>query len=267
MEIYVAICRPLISQRYFTAHRTNLWILGLWLVTLVYCAPWLYLTDVRPDPDLPTIQLCDFRTSTRHFTRYYFLADLVLFYLIPLIVAVVVYTKIGRVLHRADQGTLMRATGADEERAEKSIDDTENSSSHQRHIPQDQIAAGASLLSSNPVTPSTCQTISPEINKEDRHHQRDKKTSRDRAKSRAHVRTVRMLAKWRRTSWMLIVRSVHCLDKRTTKWRTLAADKIVDVRYLQRINWSNLFLEWRTCSLLLAARVRHLAKGLVKFVC
>ncbi|GAV02906.1 hypothetical protein RvY_13410-2 [Ramazzottius varieornatus] len=191
VEIYIAICRPLISQRYFTAHRTNLWILALWLVTLVYCAPWLYLTDVRPDPDIPTIQLCDFRTSTRHFTRYYFLVDLVLFYLIPLIVAIVVYTKIGSVLHRADQGTLMRATGADEERADKSIDDTENSSSLRRQIPQDQIAAGAALSSSNSVTPSTCQTISPEINEEDRHQQRDKKTSRDRAKSRAHI--LRML--------------------------------------------------------------------------
>lgn len=82
---------------------------------MVYCSPWLGLTEVRADEYTPGREQCEFRLSKELYIIV-FGADLVLFYLVPLTVAVVVYTKIGNILYRSikvlrqEDGSVSRTT-------------------------------------------------------------------------------------------------------------------------------------------------------------
>ncbi|OQV19314.1 putative Thyrotropin-releasing hormone receptor [Hypsibius exemplaris] len=98
VEIYIAICRPLISQRFCTIKRSNRIILGLWMFAVCYCAPWLGLTELKQDSS--GRPQCDFRLSKEQYF-YYFTADLALFYITPLVVALIIYSKIIAVLQKS----------------------------------------------------------------------------------------------------------------------------------------------------------------------
>ncbi|XP_055339429.1 thyrotropin-releasing hormone receptor-like isoform X2 [Paramacrobiotus metropolitanus] len=100
VEMYVAICRPLTAQKYCTMPRTNQIIMGIWLFAVLYCCPWLGLTEVRTDLHLPDRKQCDFRLSKEQYF-YYFAADLCLFYIAPLLIAAVIYTRIVIVLYKS----------------------------------------------------------------------------------------------------------------------------------------------------------------------
>ena len=158
--------------------------MAIWIFTLLYCCPWLYLTDVRPDLD--DIQQCDFRPATRHFIRYYFLTDFVLFYLIPLLTAVVIYTKIGGVLQRNAQATTEELV----ERVEQSLSH-EASSSSMREFPQGQntiVGLSAIQPTSNVTLPAFQELlrITEEVSSKE---QQINDNARERARSRAHVGT------------------------------------------------------------------------------
>ncbi|OQV16168.1 putative Thyrotropin-releasing hormone receptor [Hypsibius exemplaris] len=100
IERYIAICRPLLAQTLCTQDRTRKVIKLMWLFTILYCSPWFGLTEVRSDELHPETEQCEFRLSKELYIIV-FGADLILFYLVPLTVAVVVYWKIGGILYRS----------------------------------------------------------------------------------------------------------------------------------------------------------------------
>lgn len=102
VERYIAICHPMRAQTLCTISRARRIISCLWVFGLVYCAPWLGLTTVRERTfaDGTTIEQCDFRLERRHYLTYY-VADLVIFYVIPLMLTCILYGLIARILYRS----------------------------------------------------------------------------------------------------------------------------------------------------------------------
>ncbi|XP_055348498.1 thyrotropin-releasing hormone receptor-like [Paramacrobiotus metropolitanus] len=93
VERYLATCHPFHARFLCTVSRTKRVICGVWTVALVYCAPWLGLTEVKQDEFNPLIEQCGFRLSADVYLIV-FMADLVLFYILPLMAVIILYTKI-----------------------------------------------------------------------------------------------------------------------------------------------------------------------------
>ncbi|XP_055336456.1 thyrotropin-releasing hormone receptor-like isoform X2 [Paramacrobiotus metropolitanus] len=100
MERYIAVMHPLKAQKVCTVERANKVIVAVWIFAVLYCSPWLGLTQItRPYPDKPDLPICDFRLSKDQYV-YFFSADLLLFYILPLIVCAFVYIRIWYVFRR-----------------------------------------------------------------------------------------------------------------------------------------------------------------------
>ncbi|OQV15382.1 putative Thyrotropin-releasing hormone receptor [Hypsibius exemplaris] len=93
IERYIAVMRPMLSQRVCTVGRAKKVIIGVWIFSILYCAPWLGLTQVKHEADNPSVEICDFRISADQYF-YFFTTDLVLFYVAPLLISAVVYSLI-----------------------------------------------------------------------------------------------------------------------------------------------------------------------------
>lgn len=89
----MAICRPFLAYRLCTMARTKKIIIGVWIMSVIYCCPWLALTKVRTTEDVPDSEECSFRLSPDQY-KAFFLSDLFVFYLVPLVSALIVYAKI-----------------------------------------------------------------------------------------------------------------------------------------------------------------------------
>jgi len=107
------------AQTMCTIRRAKRIIAGLWLTGIVYCSPWLYLTKTETihftdDPQTPDIWRCGFRLD-RHQYRAYYMADLGVFYIIPLVLTLVLYGFIARMLYavkapRGTRGSIVRGS-------------------------------------------------------------------------------------------------------------------------------------------------------------
>ncbi|RWS23082.1 thyrotropin-releasing hormone receptor-like protein, partial [Leptotrombidium deliense] len=99
IERYIAICHPMKAQKMCTVHRAKRIIIGVWIFALIYCSPWLFLTKVEPIyyKGYDDIETCTFALSRKHYLGYFF-ADLVLFYVFPLILSCILYGLIARIL-------------------------------------------------------------------------------------------------------------------------------------------------------------------------
>ena len=47
VERYIAICHPIKSKFICRVSRAKKIIIGCWLFAIIYCSPWLYLTNVK----------------------------------------------------------------------------------------------------------------------------------------------------------------------------------------------------------------------------
>ncbi|XP_055348735.1 thyrotropin-releasing hormone receptor-like [Paramacrobiotus metropolitanus] len=92
LERYIAICRPLFARKVCTVERTRRIILSLWIAAAVYCSPWLGLTEVKTIENTDR-EICDFRLTQSYYI-FIFGADLIIFYFVPLMAAVIIYIKI-----------------------------------------------------------------------------------------------------------------------------------------------------------------------------
>ncbi|XP_074645386.1 thyrotropin-releasing hormone receptor-like [Tubulanus polymorphus] len=99
IERYIAICHPMKAQTMCTVKRAKRIIACLWIFGLLYNAAWLGLTTIehREYPDGQIIDICTFKLHREDYTTIY-MADLVIFYVIPLILTCVLYGLIGRIL-------------------------------------------------------------------------------------------------------------------------------------------------------------------------
>ena len=100
VERYIAICHPMKAQTLCTVSRAKRIIAGLWVFGVVYCAPWIALTTVKTKSfdDGTIIATCDFKLERSYYLTY-FMADLVIFYIAPLLLTCILYGLIARILY------------------------------------------------------------------------------------------------------------------------------------------------------------------------
>ncbi|XP_076334640.1 thyrotropin-releasing hormone receptor-like [Tachypleus tridentatus] len=103
VERYIAICHPMKAQMICTVNRAKKIIIGVWVVACSYCSPWLFLTKTVPIfyKGHKNMETCTFALSREHYLGYFF-ADLVLFYVFPLLLSCVLYGLIARILFTSD---------------------------------------------------------------------------------------------------------------------------------------------------------------------
>lgn len=99
IERYIAICHPMRAQKVCTVHRAKRIISGVWIFAFIYCSPWLFLTKTKPIyyKGHTDIETCIFALSRKFYKGYYF-ADMILFYVLPLLLSCVLYGLIARIL-------------------------------------------------------------------------------------------------------------------------------------------------------------------------
>ncbi|KAL2093082.1 hypothetical protein ACEWY4_010394 [Coilia grayii] len=95
VERYIAICHPMKAQTVCTVSRAKRIIAGVWAFTCVYCMLWFFLVDIQVNPDGRV--LCGYRVSRDLYLPIY-LIDFAIFYVIPLLLAIVLYGLIARIL-------------------------------------------------------------------------------------------------------------------------------------------------------------------------
>ncbi|CAB1313907.1 unnamed protein product [Coregonus sp. 'balchen'] len=109
VERYIAICHPMRAQTVCTVSRAKRIIAGVWLFTCVYCMLWFFLVDIQVMKS-GSIQ-CGYKVSRDLYLPIY-LIDFAIFYVIPLLLAIVLYGLIARILYlnplpnRPDVGTV-----------------------------------------------------------------------------------------------------------------------------------------------------------------
>eukprot|EP00061_Rhincodon_typus_P017158 g45729.t1 len=98
IERYIAICHPMKAQFICTTSRAKKIILLVWAFISLYCMMWLFLLDIKHTSykDM-TVVICDYRVSRKFYLPIYFL-DFILFYIAPLVLAIVLYWMISRIL-------------------------------------------------------------------------------------------------------------------------------------------------------------------------
>lgn len=98
IERYIAICHSIKAQFICTVSRAKRIIAGIWIFTSLYCTMWFFLADTRETVYTNGVVVtCAYRVSRRFYMPIYFL-DFTLFYVVPLIVATVLYGLIAKIL-------------------------------------------------------------------------------------------------------------------------------------------------------------------------
>lgn len=89
-------------------------IAGLWIFGICYCMPWLFLTKTTSVmyANGVTIERCGFKLPRNQYVSIY-MADLIIFYLFPLVLNCLLYGLIARILFSsAIPSTPGKANGA-----------------------------------------------------------------------------------------------------------------------------------------------------------
>ncbi|OWA52179.1 putative Thyrotropin-releasing hormone receptor [Hypsibius exemplaris] len=104
--IYTAVGRPLLARKHSTLPRAKKIILVCFLLVIVECIPWLGLGALpKVDPAHgPAFEVCncDFR-QIRSTIQAYFSVDFAVFYITPLLVALLAYCRIGKAIARSSK--------------------------------------------------------------------------------------------------------------------------------------------------------------------
>ncbi|KAF7669216.1 hypothetical protein LDENG_00228230 [Lucifuga dentata] len=98
VERYIAICHPIKAQFLCTFSRAKKIILLVWTLTSVYCVMWFFLSDTtKLLYDNVVLLSCAYKVSRSHYLPIYF-TDFAVFYVLPLMLATVLYGLIARIL-------------------------------------------------------------------------------------------------------------------------------------------------------------------------
>ncbi|KAI3361411.1 hypothetical protein L3Q82_013579 [Scortum barcoo] len=98
VERYIAICHPIKAQFLCTLSRAKKIIMLVWALTSVYCVMWLFLSDTKKLVyDNVELLSCAYKVSRSHYLPIYF-TDYAVFYVLPLMLATVLYGLIARIL-------------------------------------------------------------------------------------------------------------------------------------------------------------------------
>ncbi|XP_053106653.1 thyrotropin-releasing hormone receptor [Hemicordylus capensis] len=98
IERYIAICHPIKAQFLCTFSRAKKIIIFVWVFTSVYCLFWFFLLDlniiVYRDA---TVVTCGYKVPRSYYSPIYMM-DFGIFYVMPMILATVLYGLIARIL-------------------------------------------------------------------------------------------------------------------------------------------------------------------------
>ncbi|XP_075952739.1 thyrotropin-releasing hormone receptor [Anarhichas minor] len=98
VERYIAICHPIKAQFLCTLSRAKKIIMVVWSLTTVYCVMWLFLSDTKTSAyDNVVLLSCAYKVSRTYYLPIYF-TDFAVFYVLPLMLATVLYGLIARIL-------------------------------------------------------------------------------------------------------------------------------------------------------------------------
>ncbi|XP_056142942.1 thyrotropin-releasing hormone receptor [Lampris incognitus] len=98
VERYIAICHPIKAQFLCTLSRAKRIIVTVWAFTCVYCVMWLFLSDTKKLVyDNVVLVSCAYKVSRNLYLPIYF-TDFAVFYVLPLMLATVLYGLIARIL-------------------------------------------------------------------------------------------------------------------------------------------------------------------------
>uniref|UniRef100_A0A3Q2DUT8 Thyrotropin-releasing hormone receptor n=1 Tax=Cyprinodon variegatus TaxID=28743 RepID=A0A3Q2DUT8_CYPVA len=98
VERYIAICHPIKAQFLCTLSRAKRIIMVVWALTSVYCVMWLFLSDTKKLVYSNVVLIsCEYKVSRSHYLPIYF-TDFTVFYVLPLMLATVLYGLIARIL-------------------------------------------------------------------------------------------------------------------------------------------------------------------------
>lgn len=123
VERYIAICHPMKAQKMCTVHRAKNIITYVWIFAIIYCCPWLFLTVTKPVyyKGLTDIETCTFSLKREYYWGYFF-ADLVLFYILPLIISCILYSMIARILFTDNVSKSMNKSKKKDDRRKKKLE-------------------------------------------------------------------------------------------------------------------------------------------------
>ncbi|TNN00107.1 hypothetical protein fugu_011353 [Takifugu bimaculatus] len=93
---YIAICHPIRAQAVCTVSRAKRILAGLWSCTCLYCMLWLFLVDIQVSQ--AGLLQCGYRVKRELYLPIY-LFDFTIFYVLPLLLAIVLYALIARILY------------------------------------------------------------------------------------------------------------------------------------------------------------------------
>ncbi|XP_035245492.1 thyrotropin-releasing hormone receptor-like isoform X2 [Anguilla anguilla] len=98
VERYIAICHSMKAQFICTVSRAKKIIACVWIFTSLYCVMWFFLVNTSETVYVDGVVVrCGYRVSRNLYMPIYFL-DFSLFYIIPLMLATVLYGLIARIL-------------------------------------------------------------------------------------------------------------------------------------------------------------------------
>ncbi|XP_068426164.1 thyrotropin-releasing hormone receptor [Clinocottus analis] len=98
VERYIAICHPIKAQFLCTLSRAKKIIMLVWTLTSAYCVMWLFLADTKKLAyDNVVLLSCAYKVSRSYYLPIYF-TDFAAFYVLPLMLATVLYGLIARIL-------------------------------------------------------------------------------------------------------------------------------------------------------------------------
>ncbi|TFK12450.1 RNA-binding protein 4-like [Platysternon megacephalum] len=98
VERYIAICHPIKAQFLCTFSRAKKIIIFVWAFTSIYCTLWFFLLDLNTVVYKDTIIVsCGYKVSRSYYSPIYMM-DFGIFYVVPMILATVLYGLIARIL-------------------------------------------------------------------------------------------------------------------------------------------------------------------------
>uniref|UniRef100_A0A8D0H9Q6 Thyrotropin-releasing hormone receptor n=1 Tax=Sphenodon punctatus TaxID=8508 RepID=A0A8D0H9Q6_SPHPU len=98
IERYIAICHPIKAQFLCTFSRAKKIIIFVWAFTSIYCLLWFFLLDLNTVVYKDTVVVsCGYKVSRNYYSPIYMM-DFGIFYVMPMILATVLYGLIARIL-------------------------------------------------------------------------------------------------------------------------------------------------------------------------
>ncbi|XP_030046065.1 thyrotropin-releasing hormone receptor [Microcaecilia unicolor] len=98
IERYLAICHPIKAQFLCTISRAKKIIIFVWAFTSLYCLMWFFLLDLNTRIYKDAIVVnCGYKVPRSYYSPIY-LIDFVVFYVVPMTLATVLYGLIARIL-------------------------------------------------------------------------------------------------------------------------------------------------------------------------